>query len=365
LNCTISENTTGWGADGVAGLFCIRSSPTITNCTISGNKPPEGHAGGVSCWESSPILTNCIVWGNGGEAIETPDDSSVPVVTYSCIEGESLWPGEGNINSDPLFVQQGKWEDCAVAWQPGCVAHQWNPDTGEEIAWHRWIEGDYHLRPGSPYIDAGTFEGAPATDIEGKSRPCGIGVDIGAYEFGDCPPLPCGDPNADDDADGIRNGLEDVNGDGNCANDDTDGDGIPNFRDPDDDGDGVLTRNEDYDGNGDPTDDDRNGDGVPDYLDPNVRGPSVPFKRGDTNGDGAIDIADVIFMLTHLFAHGPAPSCKKAGNANDDGNLDIADAIAILSHLFAQTGPLKPPFGECGADLTTDGLDCAEYAPCN
>lgn len=44
--------------------------------------------------------------------------------------------------------------------------------------------GDYHLRPTSPGFDKGTTNSAPNTDIEGKSRPQGAGVDIGAFETG-------------------------------------------------------------------------------------------------------------------------------------------------------------------------------------
>jgi hypothetical protein len=47
--------------------------------------------------------------------------------------------------------------------------------------------GDYHLRSGSPAIDAGigSFNSisAPTTDLEGSSRPQGSGYDIGAYEY--------------------------------------------------------------------------------------------------------------------------------------------------------------------------------------
>jgi len=59
-------------------------------------------------------------------------------VTYSNIQGS--YPGEGNIDADPLFV---------------------NP-----------VMGDYHLRPGSPCIDAGnsSVPGLPLTDFEGDPR---------------------------------------------------------------------------------------------------------------------------------------------------------------------------------------------------
>ena len=71
---------------------------------------------------------------------------------------------------------------------------------------------------------------------------------------------------SDHDSDGILSIDEDINGDGDPLNDDTDGDGLPNMNDFDDDGDGVPTFNElDKDNDGIP--DDFNNDGTPDYLD--------------------------------------------------------------------------------------------------
>jgi len=72
---------------------------------------------------------------------------------------------------------------------------------------------------------------------------------------------------SDSDNDTVFNYDEDLDGDGDLTNDDTDEDGIPDTYDADDDGDGVLTIDEDANGNGDPTDDDTDGDGIPDYLD--------------------------------------------------------------------------------------------------
>lgn len=48
--------------------------------------------------------------------------------------------------------------------------------------------GDYHLRDGSPAIDAGTASGAPANDVDGEARPFGEGFDVGADERVVVPP---------------------------------------------------------------------------------------------------------------------------------------------------------------------------------
>ncbi len=84
--------------------------------------------------------------------------------------------------------------------------------------------------------------------------------------------------NDDTDADGLSN-FNDNDDDGdliltnleyvfprNTTLLDTDNDGILNYIDNDDDGDGLLTINEDYNGNNNPADDDTNGDNIPDYL---------------------------------------------------------------------------------------------------
>ncbi|WP_298137247.1 T9SS type A sorting domain-containing protein [Flavobacterium sp.] len=74
-------------------------------------------------------------------------------------------------------------------------------------------------------------------------------------------------PTSNYDNDGVANGLEDLNTNLRLGDDDTDADGIPNFKDTDDDNDGVLTINEDYNTNGNPVDDDTNSNGIPDFLD--------------------------------------------------------------------------------------------------
>ena len=94
--------------------------------------------------------------------------------------------------------------------------------------------------------------------------------------------------------------------------------------------------------------------------------PPADFRRGDVNVDGKIDVADAISVLSYLFGGGAAPSCLDAADANDDGGLNVADAISVLGHLFANTGPLPPPFAECGPDPATEGnvLGCEAFTWC-
>lgn len=129
-----------------AGIYCIGSSPTIKNCTISGNNADQ-QGGGIYCYYPGLMITNCILWEN--VAYEGPEiyfAAESPVVTYSDVHGG--WPGEGNIDADPLFV-------------------------GEE---------DYHLSALSPCIDTGTDAGV-YEDIDGQPRPIGAGFDMGADEY--------------------------------------------------------------------------------------------------------------------------------------------------------------------------------------
>ncbi|MEJ1223891.1 FKBP-type peptidyl-prolyl cis-trans isomerase [Sediminicola sp. 1XM1-17] len=87
-------------------------------------------------------------------------------------------------------------------------------------------------------------------------------------------------PDTDYDNDGIPSILEDLNGDGNLNNDNTDREAevkartglIPNHQDQDDDGDGTPTREEIIiDANGNITFPDTDGDGIPDYLDKDTK----------------------------------------------------------------------------------------------
>jgi len=166
---------------GGAAICNWSSGPTIRNCLFTANDSSE-HGGAIMNNQSSPVLLNCTFFQNssaagnavaffsysvppdppstmqavncifrdGGDEIWKNDETDISV-TYSDIQGG--WPGIGNIDVDPMFV------DTAV--------------------------DDYHLLPGSPCIDAGDpdYVALPnETDLDGNPRVVNGRIDMGVYE---------------------------------------------------------------------------------------------------------------------------------------------------------------------------------------
>jgi len=178
------------------GIICGKSSPTIKNCIITGNRA-KAYGGAmymygasspllINCtivdnitigaviprhggiFGGSPIVTNCIVWGNRAygthDVEENQIDGDTPGINYSCVEG---WSGDlggvGNFGADPWFVEQGFWDS------------------------RIYYQGDYHLLPDSLCVNAGDPNFVPeldAKDADGEPRVMGDRVDIGADEVG-------------------------------------------------------------------------------------------------------------------------------------------------------------------------------------
>ncbi len=142
INCLIYENSGQlWG-----GLH--NCDGNIINCTIVNNTGSLG--GGIQL--SDGTITNCIIRYNS----EPEFNANTASISYSCFSGGT---DNGNIDVDPDFVD--------------------------------YTNGDFHLLPGSPCIDAGDNtppRGLAAMDIEGNDRSLdgdfdGSRVaDMGAYE---------------------------------------------------------------------------------------------------------------------------------------------------------------------------------------
>ena len=126
-------------------------------------------------------------------------------------------------------------------------------------------EGDYRLAGTSLLIDEGSLEDAPPIDLAGEARPCGSGIDIGAFE----------------------NCL--IAGAALFVRSDSNEDGRGNISD-------AIS--------------------ILDYL---FLGGSAPgcLSSADANDDGAVDCSDPIFLFGHLFLGTSAPGAPALGCGED------------------------------------------------
>jgi hypothetical protein len=105
-NNVIQDNTGTHGA-GIAIQDSPDNQPAFINNTVSGNLASV-QGGGIYLESSSANVINTIIWGN-----TAPSGSSIYKlgstleVRYSDVEGDELWPGEGNMMDEPQFLIDG------------------------------------------------------------------------------------------------------------------------------------------------------------------------------------------------------------------------------------------------------------------
>ena len=99
-NCSFSGNTAS-GLSGGGGMFNdVGSSPTVTNCSFSGNTATAGDGGGMSNTGSNPTVTNCTFGGNSASGVGggMSNFSSNPTVTNCSFSGNTASSGGGMAN---------------------------------------------------------------------------------------------------------------------------------------------------------------------------------------------------------------------------------------------------------------------------
>ena len=162
---------------GGSAVFNLGGDMTISDCTIADNLAPNGMAIASFTWflpKNVDFIVNNSILYNGGNEIFTNHMTGVSVFNTDIQDG---WTGtgSGNIDNDPLFVENGFWG----------LDEMWN-------------DGDYQLQQSSLCIDQGNNSLLPkdVADLDGDSNtseslPVDINdtdrikndiVDMGAYE---------------------------------------------------------------------------------------------------------------------------------------------------------------------------------------
>ncbi|MBA7476634.1 hypothetical protein ES707_12025 [subsurface metagenome] len=113
-NCTFSGNSADIAGGGMRNE---NSSPTVTNCTFSGNTALQGYGGGIHNGSSSPTATNCTFSGNTapqGYGGGMWNYNSSPTVTNCTFSSNSAIIGGGgmyNYESSPTLTNCTLWGD--------------------------------------------------------------------------------------------------------------------------------------------------------------------------------------------------------------------------------------------------------------
>jgi len=167
-NCIFSRNSARYGG-GISIDWCSYS--IITNCIFISNSADISGGGmnNYDCCFGDSTLTNCIFWNNSdsggmGESAQIYNHegygSCNPAINYSCVQ--EGYPGVGNIDVDPLFV-----DPCNGDYHLKSQAGRWDAGSGS------WGVDDVT----SLCIDAGD----PASPIGHEPFPNGGIVNMGAY----------------------------------------------------------------------------------------------------------------------------------------------------------------------------------------
>jgi hypothetical protein len=165
----------------------INTSFTMTNNIVAGNRSSY-RGGGLSliAYETTPVtgtlLHNTFVANNAGSgfgqvAIDLTSEWIQLALVNNLLSTHSnalCVPFGSTVTlTHTLFYGNSSGDFC-----PGGPVVNTGAITGQDPL----LDAVYHLRAGSPAIDAGVHAGVTA-DIDGDARPIGAGYDIGADEF--------------------------------------------------------------------------------------------------------------------------------------------------------------------------------------
>ncbi len=336
-NCTVTRNK-GFYASVIANhnssFFWRRSIVAFNYSSVS-----------VEIINPDTILIECSdVFGNSGGNY-TGDLAGMDLVN-------------GNFSIDPFFCGIGQLDfelgdisPCLPAASPcgelvgafgqGCTMQCVDSD------------GDYYGDPGYPQNDCAT-DNCPAVangdqldlDQDGIGNACddctdtdGDGFANPGYPASACPvdncPSVANADQTDSDSDGLGDACDNCPSVVNVDQTDYDNDSIGDACDECTDSDGDGFGNPGFPAStcqldnctrfSNPSQEDSDSDGIGDPCD---------YVCGDANNTGFVNVSDVVYIISFIFAGGPFPSPYVLADANCSGSVNISDAVYIVNYIF-------------------------------
>ena len=154
-NCLVVRNVAGYGSGLYAELGT--TSHYVSDCTIAHNAATKRGGGAYAYHVRTSRFLNTLIFGNTAK-VNSPDycaDNNADGTFFvNCLSGNAFAPGGMDAIADARFRN-------AAA-------------------------GDFHLRSGSPAVNAGRTDASMwnETDLDGNRRVRGGVVDVGCYEYG-------------------------------------------------------------------------------------------------------------------------------------------------------------------------------------
>jgi hypothetical protein len=71
---------------------------------------------------------------------------------------------------------------------------------------------------------------------------------------------------------------------------------------------------------------------------------------GDTDGDDAVDVSDIVLMISFIFGDGSPPNPMETGDADCNNSVNVSDIVFLINFVFGIGAGPCDLHGDCEPD---------------